>query len=183
MTHHTHRNPRRVARRAARAAEGREGADPPERRPRPTAARAAVGAGRQGLPLRHRGRRGHARRPVPRPFAADRVPLHVRARLGRRLPELLGGRRRLRRDAPPPPEPRRRVHRGLACTARRSCSPTASGWGGASRGRRRRRSDFNFDFNVSFTEESVAHGQSYNFRAARRLAGSIPRTCRSRVRA
>jgi predicted dithiol-disulfide oxidoreductase (DUF899 family) len=27
------------------------------------------------------------------------------------------------------------------------------------------RSDFNFDFNVSFTEESVAAGQSYNFRA------------------
>jgi predicted dithiol-disulfide oxidoreductase (DUF899 family) len=26
------------------------------------------------------------------------------------------------------------------------------------------RSDFNFDFNVSFTEESVARGQSYNFR-------------------
>jgi predicted dithiol-disulfide oxidoreductase (DUF899 family) len=26
------------------------------------------------------------------------------------------------------------------------------------------RSDFNFDFNVSFTEESVATGQSYNFR-------------------
>ena len=26
-------------------------------------------------------------------------------------------------------------------------------------------SDFNFDFNVSFTEESVATGQSYNFRA------------------
>jgi predicted dithiol-disulfide oxidoreductase (DUF899 family) len=26
------------------------------------------------------------------------------------------------------------------------------------------RSDFNFDFNVSFTEESVANGQSYNFR-------------------
>ena len=27
-----------------------------------------------------------------------------------------------------------------------------------------RRSDFNFDFNVSFTEESVANGGSYNFR-------------------
>jgi predicted dithiol-disulfide oxidoreductase (DUF899 family) len=27
------------------------------------------------------------------------------------------------------------------------------------------RSDFNFDFNVSFTEESVARGQTYNFRA------------------
>jgi predicted dithiol-disulfide oxidoreductase (DUF899 family) len=27
------------------------------------------------------------------------------------------------------------------------------------------RSDFNFDFNVSFTEESVAKGQTYNFRA------------------
>jgi predicted dithiol-disulfide oxidoreductase (DUF899 family) len=26
------------------------------------------------------------------------------------------------------------------------------------------RSDFNFDFNVSFTEESVANGQTYNFR-------------------
>jgi predicted dithiol-disulfide oxidoreductase (DUF899 family) len=27
------------------------------------------------------------------------------------------------------------------------------------------RSSFNFDFNVSFTEESVANGQTYNFRA------------------
>jgi predicted dithiol-disulfide oxidoreductase (DUF899 family) len=27
------------------------------------------------------------------------------------------------------------------------------------------RSDFNFDFNVSFTEESIAKGQTYNFRA------------------
>jgi predicted dithiol-disulfide oxidoreductase (DUF899 family) len=27
------------------------------------------------------------------------------------------------------------------------------------------RTDFNFDFNVSFTEESVARGQTYNFRA------------------
>jgi predicted dithiol-disulfide oxidoreductase (DUF899 family) len=27
------------------------------------------------------------------------------------------------------------------------------------------RTDFNFDFNVSFTEESVANGQTYNFRA------------------
>ena len=64
--------------------EGGEGAHPPQRRPRPAAAGAALGAHRQGLPLRHRGRRGHARRPVPRPFAAARLPLHVRARLGRR---------------------------------------------------------------------------------------------------
>ena len=39
-------------------------------------------------------------RPVPRAFAAARVPLHVRPGLGRRLPELLGGRRRLRRQHP-----------------------------------------------------------------------------------
>ena len=72
-----------------------------------------------------------------RPVAAARLPLHVRPRLGRRLPELLVDRRRVRRDASPPPEPRRRVHRGVPCAARRSCSPTGSGWAGASRGCRR----------------------------------------------
>ena len=99
MTDAHHRNPRGVARRAARAARGREGADPPQRRGRPPPAGAALGPDREGLPLRHRGRPGLAGRPLRRPLAAARVPLHVRARLHRRLPVVLGDRRRLRRLA------------------------------------------------------------------------------------
>ena len=90
------------------------------------------------------------RRPVPRPVAVARLPLHVRPRLGRRLSELLGGRRRLRRDASPSPEPRRRVHRRSPARRWRSCSPIASGWAGAFRGCRPDASDFNYDFHVTF---------------------------------
>ena len=43
-------------------------------------------------------------------------------------------------------------------------------------------SDFNFDFNVSFTEESIAKGQTYNFRPSTD-GRSTRRTCRTRARA
>ena len=153
-----------------------------QRRPRPTASRAAVGARRQGLPLRHRGRRGHARRPVPRSLPARRVPLHVRARLGRGVPELLGGRRRLRRDATAPPTPRRRVHRRLARAARQAARVPRPHGLGASRGRRRRRATSTSTSASRSPRSRWRRGQTYNFRA---LEGwqTDPRTCRSKVRA
>ena len=42
------------------------------------------------------------------------------------------------------------------------------------------RSDFNFDFNVSFTEESVAQGPDVQLPTARRLDGRSRATCRSK---
>jgi len=102
-----------------------------------------------------------ARRPLPRPFAASHLPLHVRPRLGRRLPELLGARRRLRRDTSPPPEPRRRLHRRLACFARTAALvPGPDGWSfpWVSSGR----TDFNYDFHVTI-DASVAPVE-YNYR-------------------
>ena len=45
------------------------------------------------------------------------------------------------------------------------------------------RSDFNFDFNVSFTEESVANGGRRTTSGRSRAGSSTRRTCRSRVRA
>ena len=75
------------------------------------------------------------------------------------------GRRRLRRDAPAPAEPRRRVHRGVACTARRSCSPTATAWAGASRGRRRRRATSTSTSTCRSPRSRSRTDQTYNFRA------------------
>ena len=81
--------------------------------------------------------RGHgvARRPVPRPLAAARLPLHVRSRLHRGVPVLLGDRRRLQRLGGPPRQPRR--HARARSPARRSTRSrrTSGGWAGPSRGR------------------------------------------------
>jgi hypothetical protein len=106
-----------VARGSRPPARGREGAHPPQRRARPPAPGAAVGAGRARLPLRHRTRRADAGGPVRRPLAAARAPLHVRPRLGRRLPELFVGGRRVRRLPGAPRAPRRRPVGGVACAA------------------------------------------------------------------
>ena len=57
------------------------------------ATRAALGAGGEGLPLRHGGRREGHRRAVRRSLAAARLPLHVRAELRGRLPGQLVDRR------------------------------------------------------------------------------------------
>ena len=71
MTDAPHRHRRRAPRRTRlELLQGREGADPPQRRARPQRRELPWVRDRQGLPVRHRGRRGHARRPVPRPLAA-----------------------------------------------------------------------------------------------------------------
>src|SRR5207244_12217089 len=75
------RNPGRVAGRARGAARGGEGAHAPQRRARPQAAGAPVGARREGLQLRDGARDQITRRALRRPLAAARLPLHVRARL------------------------------------------------------------------------------------------------------
>ena len=102
MPEHGRGDARGVARRPPRAARAREGAHPPERRAGGAAAGAALGPRRQGLRVRHRGRPADARGAVRRALAAARLPLHVRPRLGRGLPELLVDRRRVRpRDRAP----------------------------------------------------------------------------------
>ena len=68
--------------------------------------------------VRHRGRAEELGRPVRRSFAADRLPLHVRPRLGRGLPELLVAGRSHRSPTRPPRAPRRRLGRRLAGPAR-----------------------------------------------------------------
>ena len=91
-----------VAGGARRAAEGGEGAHPPRRRAGQEEARAALGPGREGLPVRDRGRHEDARRALRRPLAAARLPLHVRAALRGGLPGLLLDRGHARSPGPPP---------------------------------------------------------------------------------
>ena len=137
MTHHdTHRTGTREQWLAARLEllAVREGADPPQRRGRPPTPAAALGARREGLPLRDRRRRGVARRPVRRTLAAARLPLHVRTGLRVRVPVVLGDRRRLQRLRRPPRAPRRRSGRGLARSASLRSRPTSGAWAGPSGG-------------------------------------------------
>ncbi|CAM5710506.1 hypothetical protein SVIOM342S_08786 [Streptomyces violaceorubidus] len=58
--------------------------------PQRRAARTAHGGGRQGVRVRGRRRQGHPARPLRGPRAARRLPLHVRAQVGHRLPQLYG---------------------------------------------------------------------------------------------
>jgi hypothetical protein len=115
-----------VACRPAGAARGREGADPAQRRAGAAAAGAALGADRQGVPLRDRRGHGVPRRSVHRTLAAAHLSLHVRARLHRRVPVLLGDRRRLRRLRRPPRQSRRHALRGVAGSARETAGLQAA---------------------------------------------------------
>ena len=63
---------------------------------------------------------GVAGRPLRRALAAARLPLHVRSRVHRRVPVVLGDRGRLQRLGRPPGAPRRGVRRGLARADRRA---------------------------------------------------------------
>ncbi len=90
------------------------------------------------VPLPDRRRHSVARGPFQRTFAAARLSFHVRPRLQRRLPILLGDRRRLQRLRRAPRESRRLVLRRVASPAR-NCRLTRSGWAGVSRGHRRSR--------------------------------------------
>ncbi len=117
---------------------GREGADPPQRRRRPPAPAAALGPRREGLSLRDRSRPRVAGRPLRRALAASRLPLHVRPRVHRRLPVVLGDRRWLQRLRRPPCEHHDvALMRGVARPDRERCRPTGDAWAGPSRGPRR----------------------------------------------
>ncbi len=101
-------------------AQGGESADPPPRRCRSAARRPALAARRQGLCVRHARRPAHPGRAVRRPIAADHPALHVWARLGTGLPQLLIHGRPHRRHEPAPRQPRRDFRRGIPRTAGRS---------------------------------------------------------------
>jgi hypothetical protein len=71
------------------AAQG-EGRHPRAGRAQRRAARTAHGGGRREVRVRGRWGQGHAARPVRGPAPARRLPLHVRARVGRGLPRCSG---------------------------------------------------------------------------------------------
>ena len=77
-----------VDRRPPRAAREGEGPHPPARPAQHRASRAPDGRGHKALRVRGSGRHAVAARPVRGPAAADRVPLHVPPRVGRRVPQL-----------------------------------------------------------------------------------------------
>ena len=143
---------------------GRKSADAAHRRRGAAAPGAALGQHRQAVPVRHRRGAGVARRPVPRALAASRLPLHVRARLHRRVPVLFGDRRRVQRLGRPPRQSRRHADRGVAGPlAKIQAYKRRMGWSfpfASSYG-----SDFNYDFQVGHTEEAWDAGAvEYNFR-------------------
>src|SRR5262245_23171417 len=102
-----------MAARTHGAARARERAHAPARRAAPAAARIALGPRREAVLLPRPARRGVAVRSLPRPEPAARLPLHVRTRLGRGLPELLPGVRPRRRRTRAPGAPRRELHGGV----------------------------------------------------------------------
>ena len=149
---------------AARAARGGEGADAAQRRAGAAAAGAAVGSNRQGVSIRDRRRKRLAGGPLPRALAAPRLPLHVRARLHGGCPtcsaiadgfngfvvHLANHDVTLWAVSRAPLAKLQAYKRRMGWTF-----PWASSLG----------SDFNFDFNVSFTEEQQREGDiEYNYR-------------------
>jgi predicted dithiol-disulfide oxidoreductase (DUF899 family) len=123
-----------------------------------------VGSDRQGVSIRDRRGERLAGRPFPRALAAPRLPLHVRARLHRRLPILLGDCGWLHGSV---------VHLAnhdvtlfavsRAPLAKLQAYMRRMGWTfpwASSLG-----SDFNFDFSVWFTEvQQREGGVEYNYR-------------------
>src|SRR5919197_42978 len=105
-----------MARRTRAAARPREGAHQARRRACAATTRAALGAGGEGVPLRHGRRREAAGRALRWTIPAARLPLHVRPELRGRLPDLLIDGRRYRRPAPTPARPRRDVRIRLTST-------------------------------------------------------------------
>ena len=126
MTEHKVGTREEWQRRTRAAAGAREGAHPPQRRARARAARAALGADREGVQLRDRRGDQDARRALRRPLAAARLPLHVRPRLRGGLPGLLVERRHLQRRRPAPERPRRHVALRLARAAREAAGVQAA---------------------------------------------------------
>jgi uncharacterized protein YndB with AHSA1/START domain len=156
------------------AAQGGEGADAAQRRAGAAAAGAAVGSDRQGVSIRDRRRERLAGRPLPRALAAPRLPLHVRARLHGGVSVLLVDRGRVQRLRRPPGEPRRHAFGGVAGAACEAAGVQAADGLDVSLGVLARR-DFNFDFNVSFTEEQQREGTvEYNYRRGGHAMDATP---------
>ena len=137
--------------------------------------RAALGQGRQDLRVRRTERQGDALRPVRRPQPAHRQALHAGPGLAGRLRRLLVRRRPARRLGGPPDQPRRHAGGGLTRALSRRSPPSTSAWAGTSSGCRRTARDFNFDFNVSFTEADKARGKVfYNFEDQPYMSDELP---------
>ncbi len=116
------------------------------------------------LCLRRAGRQADAARSVRRLQPACRLPLHVPARVGRRVPALLVLGRQLQRHRPCTCAPATcRLPRPPARPSGRS-PPTSSGWAGPFPGSPSGETDFNYDFGASFTPEEVAsHAAVFNY--------------------
>ena len=122
-----------------------------------------MGSDRQGVSIRDRRGERLAERPLSRTLAAPRLPLHVRARLHGGVSALLGDCGRVRRLRRPPGQPRRHACGGVQTPlAKLQAYQRRMGWTfpwASSLG-----SDFNFDFNVSVTEEQQREGTvEYNY--------------------
>jgi predicted dithiol-disulfide oxidoreductase (DUF899 family) len=139
----------------ARAARGGEGAHAAQRRAGAAAAGAAVGADRQGVPLRDR--RGERLAGGPLPGRSQLLVYHFM--FG---PDYTAGVRPARRSRTgstvrrPPGEPRRHAL-AVSRAPLAKLQATSGGWGGVSWASSFG-SDFNVDFNVRFTEEQQRAG-------------------------
>ena len=160
-----HRNARAVARRPPRAARGREGADAPQRRAGPAAPGAALGARREGLPLRDDGRR---RRRSPTSSAAARSCSSTTSCSGPTTPAAA---RRARRSPTASTDRSSTSSNHDVAMVAVSRAPLAAleaykrrmGW--TFPWASSQDSDFNYDFNVSVTEEQQRPGGGeYNYR-------------------
>src|SRR5215216_135841 len=107
------------------AAASREGAHADGRRARAATARVAVGARREGVPIRDGRRHARAARALRRSLAAPRLPLHVRPQLRSRLSDLLVDGRHRRRRPPAPARARRDDALRLAGAAREAAGVQA----------------------------------------------------------
>src|SRR5262249_54860774 len=130
----------------------------------PAAAQPAVGARRQVVRLRRSERARNARGSLRGPQPARRVPLHVSPGRQGRVSPLFAARRRLRGRHPPSESAAR--HEGVVVSrapfAKLDEYRARMGWGfkWVSSGG----SDFNFDYQVSFTpEEMAAKRAMYNY--------------------
>ena len=133
-----------------------------------------MGSNRQGVPFRDRRGHGVPSRSLQRTLATPRLSLHVRPRVHRRLPGVLGDRgwlQRLRRAPRAPDVAMIAVSRApiAALQAYKRRMGWTFTWASSLD------SDFNYDFNTSFTEEQQRSGSiDYNYRTLGTTPGSEP---------
>ncbi len=113
----------------------RKGIHPPSRRTEPRAPRATLGKGREALHLRRPEGQGNTRRSLRRAQPVDRLSLHARPWMDRRLPRLLVRRRQLQRNSHTSRASRHYVAGRFAlCNSCPKSRPTRSEWAGVSSG-------------------------------------------------